>query len=98
MTFGLEMAALLGLPFAAAMGVGAGLAAFDVATGRGLGGWLAVLLAVAMVPVTFFFLTTTFEVDFKTEVFALAPLMALVGLFVGYTVRKAARATPSRSR
>jgi hypothetical protein len=91
MTFGLEMAALIGLPFAAAMGVGAGFAALDAATGRGVGGWLTLILAIAMIPVAFFFLTATFETDFKTEIFALAPLMALVGIYVGYSLGRVAR-------
>jgi hypothetical protein len=91
MTFGLEMAALLGLPFAAAMGLSAGFAALDAATGRGLGGWLTVLLVIAMIPIVFFFLTATFETDFRTELFALAPLMAMLGAFVGYSLGRLAR-------
>lgn len=95
MEIGLEVAALAALPFAAAMGLGAGLAALDNAMGRKLGGWVAFLFAVAMVPSVFYFLTATFSTDFKTEIFALAPLMALIGIYVGYSL---GRAAPARAR
>lgn len=93
MTFGIEMAALAALPFAAALGLGAGFAALDVVTGRSFGFVLALLASIALVAVTFVLLTQTFAVDFKTEVFAIAPLTALIGLFFGYGLGKVAKSS-----
>lgn len=98
MELGLEVAALAVLPFAAAMGVGAGLASLDSATGWRIGGWLTFVFAIVMVPLTFYFLIATFATAFRTEVLAIAPLTALVGVLVGYGLGRSTGAkAPRRS-
>jgi hypothetical protein len=97
MTFGLEVAALAALPFAAALGLGAGLAAFDVATRRSLGWGLAILMAIGLVGLLFLSLTQTWTTDFRTEILGLAPVTALMGLFIGYGLGHVAK-TPRPSR
>jgi hypothetical protein len=92
MNFGIEMAAIAALPFAAAMGVGTGLASLDLAT-RGYVGWVMVLvLEVALIGAMLAFLTQTLHADFPTEVLALAPITAMLGLLLGYGLGKAAKA------
>jgi hypothetical protein len=88
MKFGIEMAALAALPFAAAIGLGAGLASFDQATRRSLGWVVVFIIEVALICAMLVFLTQTLHADFPTEVLALAPLTAMVGLVLGYGVRK----------
>lgn len=91
MTFGLEVAALAALPFAAAMGIGASLAALDTATRRSIGWGIAVLMAIGLVGLLFLCLTQTWTTEFRTEILGLAPLTAMVGLFIGYGLGRVAK-------